>query len=405
MKIPRITLVLALVAAIFIASAVTGSAYAPSVNSIIINPSQPYQTSIWTDRGNYNIGDKVGIGFRVAKASYVYVFSIDANGAVRMIFPNIYSNDNRMMANQTYALPDNNKYNLTIGGPNGTDQLVLISTPSRITDTDWLVQSLNGSSFAPQININITADGFMIQLKSVAISPVFRNNWSSAYTSYTVGGVSSIVTPPPVVIPPISPPWQSMGRVNFTSNPSGARVYVNGVDRGTTPISISNLNYGEYEVNMVLSDYYFYTTKVIIDSSNTQSVDALLTRISGSSYGNLISLLVNRQIIIGYPGNGQHTETFSLGSKTGSVTLKASAVFGMITKIAVSGSAGNGTYQFGNFAIEGEDVVYNGKVLEFDMLPFKVRVTVLDYTTIRGSLSGTIYLDTVRLLLEVHYVG
>ncbi len=39
------------------------------------------------------------------------------------------------------------------------------------------------------------------------------------------------------------------------------------------------------------------------------------------------------------------------------------------------------------------------------MLPFKVRVTVLDYTTIRGSLSGTIYLDTVRLLLEVHYVG
>ncbi len=354
MRIPRITIMLALIAAIFITSAFTGMASAPSVNSIIINPSQPYQTSIWTDKENYKIGDKVGIGFRVTKASYVYVFSIDANGTVRMIFPNIYSNDNKMKADQTYALPDNNKYNLSIGGPNGTDQLVLISTPSKIKDTDWLVKSLDSSNFAPQININITADGFMIQLKSVAINPAFKNNWSSAYTSYTVGGVSTIVTPPPVVIPPISPPWQSMGRVNFTSNPSGARVFVNGVDRGVTPISISNLNYGEYEVNIVLSDYYSYTTRVTINSSNTQSVDALLTRISGSSRGNLISLLVNKQIILGFPGNGLQTETFSLGSKAGSVTLRASAVFGMITKISVSGSAGNGTYQFGSIANEGE---------------------------------------------------
>ncbi len=404
MNKPRITIILALIAAIFIVSTVAGLASVPSVNSIIVNPNQPYQTSIWTDRSNYNIGDKVGIGFRVSKASYVYVFSIDANGTVRMIFPNIYSNDNKVKANQTYSLPDNNKYSLSIGGPYGTDQLVLISTPSKIKDTDWLQRSL-GNSFAPQININITADGFMIQLKTVAISPAFKNNWSSAYTSYTVGGVSSIVTPPPVVIPPISPPLQNIGRVNVTSNPSGARVFLNGVDRGTTPMTISNLNFGEYEINVVLSDFYSYTTRVNINGSNAQGVDAQLTRIAGSSRGNLISLLVNKEIIIGYPGNGQHTETFSLGSRTGSVTIKASAILGMIMKIDVSGSINSGTYQFGSMTNKGEDVVYNGKVLEFDMLPFKVRVTVLDYTTIRGGLSGTIYLDTIRLLLEVHYVG
>ena len=77
----------------------------------------------------------------------------------------------------------------------------------------------------------------------------------------------------------------------------------------------------------------------------------------------------------------------------------------MIMKIDVSGSINSSTYQFGSMSNKGEDVVYNGKVLEFDMLPFKVRVTVLDYTTVRGGLSGTIYLDTIRLLLEVHYVG
>jgi hypothetical protein len=287
MKTIRITAAFALIALIFTMAAVTGAATVPSVNSIIINPNQPYQTSIWTDKSNYNIGDKIGVGFRVNRDSYAYIFSIDAEGAVRMIFPNIYSNDNWVKANLSYRLPDNDKYSLTIGGPKGTDQIVLISTPDKIRDTDWLARSLSNNNFAPQININITADGFMAQIKSVVITPTFQSNWSSAYALYTIGGIHSLVEPPSVssiiVTPPaITPPAQNNGRMYITSNPSGAMVFLNGHEVGKTPINVTQLNYGEYEVTLILSNYYSYASRLVINSSNVQNINAWLTRVSGS---------------------------------------------------------------------------------------------------------------------------
>ncbi len=81
-----------------------------------------------------------------------------------LIFPpNIYSEYNYKRAGQTYSLPDNSRYNLTIGGPAGVEQLVLIATPSQIRDVEWLRRSLEQGSFGPQLNVNISADRFMLR--------------------------------------------------------------------------------------------------------------------------------------------------------------------------------------------------------------------------------------------------
>lgn len=301
MKNLRIFIALSLLLLVLGMSTGVGAATVPSVNSIIINPNQPYTTSIWTDKSNYNIGEAIGIGFKVNKDSYAYIFSIDAEGAVRMLFPNIYSTQNWVKANVNYRLPDNTRYNLTIGGPKGTDQLVLISTPEKITDTDWLARSLTNNNFAPQININFAADGFMAQIKSVVITPTFQNNWSSAYTKYTVGGVNSLIEPPsvssiiivgpqppiivpPVVIPPVvvPPPVTNNGSIYITSSPTGARAFVNGYDMGTTPLRVTDLNYGQYEVTIIMSSYYSFTSRVSVNSSNLQYVYGSLSRISGT---------------------------------------------------------------------------------------------------------------------------
>ncbi len=113
------------------------------VKSIIINPNPPYQTSIWTDRSQYDPGDRLNVYFRTSKDAYVYIFDIDTVGNVSLIFPNIYSGSNYKRAGgQTHSLPDNARYNLTIGGPAGVEQLVMIATPSQIRDVDWLRRSL-----------------------------------------------------------------------------------------------------------------------------------------------------------------------------------------------------------------------------------------------------------------------
>jgi hypothetical protein len=421
MKALRISAALALIACVFIAANFAAAASVPSVNSIIVNPNPPYQSMIWSDRGNYNIGEKIEIGFRVSRDSYVYVFSIDANGIVRMIFPNIYSNDNKVKAERSYSLPDNNKYNLTIGGPTGTDQLVLISTPSRIKDTDWLARSLNTNNFAPQININIAADGFMAQIKSVIITPVYRNDWSSAYASYMVGGTGSGIIPPvvpflfvappavapPVGIPPaIIPSQQGAGSMHIASNPAGARVFINGVDKGITPMNVLNLNYGEYEFTMILPDYYAYTGRVTISNWNPQNVYAALTKIPNSSQGNFVNLLVDKQITVGWPNAGPFIENFNYGTYSGSVAIHGETILGMMTRIIAKVGYGAGsTLQIGVIAPFGLDAPYFGKVLEYDMRPFKVRITVLDFTTVKGSLTGTYYLGDVKLLLEIYYIG
>lgn len=415
MKAFRIATLMALIAAMILSiGAAAGSA--PNVNSIIINPNPPYQSSIWSDRTNYSIGDRIGIGFRVNKDSYAYVFSIDATGVVRLIFPNIYSSDNKVKANRAYSLPDNNKYNFTIGGPAGTDQLVLISTPNKIDDTDWLRRSLQQNSFAPQVNINIAADGFMAQIKSVIITPVFKNDWSSAYATYTIGGWINIPTPvtppvvvvppvvvnPPVINPPVINPVLLYGRINVSTNPAGAKVYLNGVDQGSSPSSIASLRFGEYEVTVVYPGYYTATRRVQVNGTVTQNVSITMDRIADRAAGTAV---FTKLVDMGWPSSGPVTEGFSYYGYNGSINLRADMILGMISRILATANVQGQTVQFAELTGSGQDAAYVGKVVEYLFRPFTIRLTVVSVNNVTGSLTGASYIESIRIYIEVFYVG
>lgn len=416
MKALRIAAIMALMAALLLP---TGAALAgaPSVNSIIINPNPPYQTSIWTDKANYSIGERISISFRVNRDAYAYVFSVDASGIVRLIFPNIYSSDNRVKANKVYALPDNSKYNLSIGGPNGTDQLVLISTPDKINDTDWLRRSLQQSSFAPQVNINIEADGFMAQIKSIVITPVFKNDWSSAYTTYTVGSgwipaptpvVPPIQVVPPVIVPPVSIPSVPMpgllnGKINVTTNPSGVRIFINGQDQGTSPVNISNLKYGEYEITAVAPGYYTSTRRVQVAGAASQSVHISLERIVEKGYGTPVFTKI---VDLGWPSSTTVSESFSYYGFSGTLTLRSESLLGMITKVqGLLQVQGSSQQLFTELTPTGPDAAFRNRVIEYYQRPFVVRITVINVNNVSGALTGTTYIESLRLYIEVFYLG
>ncbi|MEA4885019.1 MAG: DUF4384 domain-containing protein [Clostridia bacterium] len=373
----------------------------PDAKSIIINPNQPYQTEIWTDRARYELGDKVTVYFRSNKDAYVYIFDIDTTGTVSLIFPNIYSDSNYRRANQTYLLPDNSRYNLTVGGPAGTEQLVLIATPSRISDVDWLRRSLEQGSFGPQLNVNISAEKFMLEVKSVTVTPNFGQNYSSAVTTFTVGRGSVLPPPPP---PPPAP--VTRGVLSVTSQPSGAQVFLDGVEQGKTPITISGISYGAHEINVVKKNYYMFSRQVSVNSPNAYQIHASLAKLPNNDGRDNEIPLTSRTINVKWPNTGPFTEVFSYSGSSGNLMITGDPVLGMISRVTATLTVNAvGPIQFADLAPKGADAPWPGRVFEKVQYPFKARITVEDYSIVTGPVFGVEYIDYLRLRVDTWYIG
>ncbi|NMB78826.1 MAG: PEGA domain-containing protein, partial [Methanomicrobiales archaeon] len=69
---------------------------------------------------------------------------------------------------------------------------------------------------------------------------------------------------------------QVNGAMEISSNPSGARVTVNGQDRGATPLTVSDLRPGSYQVAFTLPGYYEFSTPVTVEAGRISEVKATL---------------------------------------------------------------------------------------------------------------------------------
>ena len=368
--------------------------------SIIVNPNPPFSTSIWTDRSQYYPGDKVTIYFRTTRDAYIYVFDIDTVGNVSLIFPNIYSENNYRRANSTYSLPDNSRYNLTVGGPSGVEQLVMFATPSKIKDVEWLRRSLSQGSFGPQLNVNISAERFMIEVKSVTVTPNFGQDWASASATFTVGQGSVLPVPQP------PPPPVARGVINLTSRPSGAQVFLDGVEQGATPITVSGVSYGVHDITVVKNGYYTFSRQITVNSPSPYQVHAELVKVpSSGGWGNEV-LMVRKAMTIKWPSTGPFTEAFTYRGSTGNIMLSADPLLGMLTRITASMTSNAvGPVQFAEITPSGPDAPWPGRVYEKVQYPFRARVTVQDYRITTGVVFGIEYLENVTLQVEVWYIG
>ncbi|HET9834570.1 MAG TPA: PEGA domain-containing protein [Vicinamibacterales bacterium] len=86
---------------------------------------------------------------------------------------------------------------------------------------------------------------------------------------------------PPVVIPPKAPAAapEFSGRVLVRSTPPGARVFVDGKDRGQTPAAVSDLARGEHRIRIVRDGYTSAERRVVLTPSEPlQSLTVPLAR-------------------------------------------------------------------------------------------------------------------------------
>jgi Domain of unknown function (DUF4384)/PEGA domain/Carboxypeptidase regulatory-like domain len=346
-----------------------------SPQTIVINPRPSFTVEVFTDKdtsGNatpsYQIGEAISVGVRVSEASYVYVFNIKSTGEVQQILPNRYDADgqnNYLQAGETkYFPPRGARYAFNVDGPNGLDKVIAVASRSQL-DTNQLASFNNDPTFATS---NIGESGFA-QTFSIVVTPIGQSDWVTDTAIYYIGsrpsvpafGSVSITSNPSgaeafvdgqfVGFTPVTygtrsgnhtvevrlsgydtystsvsvPGGQTAGvnaglvqtarngTVNFTSNPNGAEVYVNGTYVGTTPTGSFSYAQGSYTVQFRLGGYNDNSLSFSVSPNSNQTVRADLAPVAGSlrvraNVGGAVVFL-----------NGQQAGTIPNG--TGELTL------------------------------------------------------------------------------------
>lgn len=287
-----------------------------SPHSIVVNPLPSFEMSVWVDKDtsgqgspSYAVGESIRVSVRPSEDAYVYLFSIGADGYVTQILPNDFDNDGRnafVRANTTRTFPPANaRYTFNVDAPTGLAKVIAVAS-RRALNTETLARFRSGDFLATS---NIGEEGFAGALR-IIVSPLPQTDWVTATAHYYVGSRPSLgaygrlaVSSEPrgaevyvdrsfVGYTPLNyglrpgtydveivgnggrhqervrvtadrttdvfaslRPAVRTGTATFTSQPSGAEVYVGGSYVGTTPTAAVGFDVGSYEAEFVRAGY------------------------------------------------------------------------------------------------------------------------------------------------------
>ncbi len=275
-----------------------------------------FSATIWADKRTYSVGELIRIHFRVTRPCYVYIFDTDTRGVTRQLFPNYYDPDNFCVPGGRYSIPDAS-YRLRVVGPPGTEHLRLVAVRYRPLGYE------NRYRFTPDNPFPLYeagSEGFLQEYqresKKVDAREQMKTRSESSRGKAEIGGqpadaprkgsrtAESIVVEPaprpkaivvepqpePIVydrdvaesyfrlqvIDPYVPPRPAFGEISVNSYPPGARVEVDDVVRGYTPLVVRNVPAGRHEVKVRLSGYRTFTEDVDVRPGRTAVVDVRL---------------------------------------------------------------------------------------------------------------------------------
>lgn len=221
----------------------------------IINPHPPFSLRLWLDKEGgavYAPGERIKIFFQVSQDSFVTLYSYDIDGRVKIIFPNRYSPNDFVKARQTYSVEG-------LIDPNtraGIEYIQGFATSRELLITDR-EKNLISKEFMPEVNKDYKSHTNTIKGIIVSLPPA---SWVSNLLSYTVR--------------PITPPPANYGRIIVTSQPQGAKVYLDNVYKGLTPLNLDRVTSGQHHIKLTMAGYQDWSNYVLISPSRTTTVSA-----------------------------------------------------------------------------------------------------------------------------------
>lgn len=114
-----------------------------SIYLVLDNPDSPYSVLLKLDKGKnptYKVGEKLVLSFKViahkpnaAKRVFIQVYSINAQGAMVLIYPNKFSRDEMVDVDKEYKFPaDSDDFEWELVKPTGTESIQAIVTTKAV---------------------------------------------------------------------------------------------------------------------------------------------------------------------------------------------------------------------------------------------------------------------------------
>ncbi|HVP95160.1 MAG TPA: PEGA domain-containing protein [Methanoregulaceae archaeon] len=94
-----------------------------------------------------------------------------------------------------------------------------------------------------------------------------------------------LISVTPVVATGTSSPL--LGTLQVSSTPSGAKLVLDNVNKGTTPVTVENILAGSHTISLSKDGYYDYTADIAISGGKTTTVSVPLASISAAANGTL----------------------------------------------------------------------------------------------------------------------
>jgi len=221
----------------------------------IINPHPQFSLRLWLDKergATYAPGEKIKISFQASRDSFVTLYNYDTEGRVKIVFPNRYTPHNFVRAGQIHSVEG-------LIDPHtlpGIEYVQGFATtrPILIGDKE---KNLISKELMPEINKNYK--NFTNTIKGIIVS-IPPTAWTSSnLLSYMVR--------------PTTPPTY-YGRIIATSHPQGAKVYLDNIYKGVTPLNLDRVTAGQHQIKLAKTGYQEWSSYISVSPSRTTTVSA-----------------------------------------------------------------------------------------------------------------------------------
>ncbi len=303
--------------------------------------------NIWLDRAPgavYMPGEEMTVYFMVKRDSYVLIYDIDANGKARLIFPNMYIRDNFLKAGNVYAIPLPNWFKLRVTPPLGKEYLQGFAS-ARGNLLSAKEKRLIKTGVVPVTDVRVLTRKF-----NLLLDPMNEKDWSSAVVYFQVGlpqnmpkeNVKTVVPAPspqkigtqttqgaPVIV--ITPTMQGtqqngftqipepLGGISISSIPQGANVFLDGMRKGITPITLENIKAGAHKIKIELGGYETLEENVYVPEGKITSVVYSLVPVKKVGYVFIIDAVKGAKVYVDgkYKGHIPQSGNLKIALKPG----------------------------------------------------------------------------------------
>ena len=259
-KFPESALILLLLATCLLSAPTFSQDRETKPQGIIPEPGKKsdLEVSISTNQSLYQPREEVIVNYEVSQTSFLYLYSIDTQGQVTLLFPNKYDRDNKVKPGKG-ELPGRG-YSFLAGKEEGREYLQIIA--SKVELPVFPSPESKDSQSGPFLNLATDPGEFETATTKQINETTPEKNWDTDWVSMEV--------------------TRKTARLSISSTPTNARIYIDGDFAGTTPDAF-DVRPGQRDVKVLLGTDLKWQGKVTAEANQVKNVTAALERVNYSS--------------------------------------------------------------------------------------------------------------------------